>query len=321
MTSPNGFSLPSPSQCQAVVVGGGTMGSGIAAVLVRARSRTVLVERDTSRHAAIADQVRDALALRGLEDNAGLLRIVAGLDEADWSGVHLVIESIPESLPAKQSLFAELVKLAPPRALLTSNSSSFPISAIAEGLDTQERMAGLHFFMPAYVVPLVEIVMAERSDPSLAEALCGHMKRCGMVPVRVNKDVPGFIANRLQHALGREAFALIEEGVASIEDIDAAVRYGFGFRYLAAGPLMQRDHAGLEIHCAAAQTIYPTLSNANQPMPMLAERVARGEYGMKTGSGFYAWTPESAAAERARYGRILRGGLSLIEEDLPPIEP
>jgi len=321
MTRASPLHLPAPSQCQTVVVGGGTMGSGIAAVLARARSRVTLVERDAARHAHLVEQVRASLASRGLEDNACLLRVVTGLDDVDWDDVHVIIESIPESLPAKQALFAELVQRAPGQALLVSNSSSFPISVIAQGLDTQARMAGLHFFMPADVVPLVEVVMAERSDPSLADALCGYMKRCGMVPVRVNKDVPGFLANRLQHALGREAFALLEAGIASIEDIDAAVRYGFGFRYLAAGPLMQRDHAGLEVHCAAAATIYPTLSNAATPAPVLAERVDRGDYGMKTGAGFYPWTPETAAAERARYQRTLDGGLTLIQNELPPIDP
>src|SRR3546814_13639290 len=91
------------------------------------------------------------------------------------------------------------------------------------------------------------------------------MRRCGSVPVLVRKDVPGFLANRLQHALAREAYALIEEGIASPQDIDAAVRFGFGFRYLAAGPVLQRDHGGLDVHCAAARTMYPTLSNADAP--------------------------------------------------------
>jgi len=297
------------------------MGSGIAAVLLRARSGVTLVEHDATRHARIAEQVRDNLRSRDLLDNINLLRIVTGPGDVDWQGVHLVIESIPESLSAKQVLFAELVSCAPSQAVLVSNSSSFPISAIAQGLDTQARMAGLHFFMPADVVPLVEVVMAERTHPSLADALCGYMKRCGMVPVRVNKDVPGFLANRLQHALCREAFALLEAGIASVEDIDAAVRYGFGFRYLASGPLLQRDHAGLEVHCAAATTIYPTLSNADTPPSVLTEPVARGDHGIKTGTGFYPWTPERAKAERARYQRVLNAGLDLIQDELPRVEP
>src|SRR3546814_15629161 len=107
------------------------------------------------------------------------------------------------------------------------------------------------------------------------------MRRCGSVPVLVRKDVPGFLANRLQHALAREAYALIEEGIASPQDIDAAVRFGFGFRYLAAGPVLQRDHGGLDVHCAAARTMYPTLSNADAPAAILADRVAAAKTGIK----------------------------------------
>src|SRR3546814_6494296 len=116
-------------------------------------------------------------------------------------------------------------------------------------------MLGLHFFMPAHIVPLVEVVLGPDTDPTLGDELAEFMRRCGSVPVLVRKDVPGFLANRLQHALAREAYALIEEGIASPQDIDAAVRFGFGFRYLAAGPVLQRDHGGLDVHCAAARTI------------------------------------------------------------------
>src|SRR5690606_38676133 len=147
--------------------------------------------------------------------------------------------------------------------------SSFPISQIAQGLPTQERMMGLHFFMPAHIVPLVEVVLGSATDRVAADALSTFMKRCGSVPILVRKDVPGFIGNRLQHALGREAFSLIQEGIATPEDIDAAVRFGFGFRYLAAGPVMQKEHAGLDVHAAAAATIYPSLSNAAVPPAVL----------------------------------------------------
>src|SRR3546814_4288874 len=112
------------------------------------------------------------------------------------------------------------------------------------------------------------------------------MRRCGMVPVKVLKDLPGFLANRLQHALSREAFDLIDRGIASPEDVDAAVRFGFGFRFLAAGPVLQRDHAGIDVHCAAARTMYPTLSNADAPAAILADRVAAGKTGIKAGEGF-----------------------------------
>ncbi len=113
---------------------------------------------------------------------------------------------------------------------------------------------------------------------------------------------------------------MIDEGVATPEDVDAAVRFGFGFRYLAAGPVMQRDHAGLDVHCAAAATMYPSLSTTDQPSRALRERVAAGRVGMKAGAGFYDWTPEARAAERARYDALLRQGLQLLAAELPPLD-
>lgn len=113
---------------------------------------------------------------------------------------------------------------------------------------------------------------------------------------------------------------MIDEGVATPEDVDAAVRFGFGFRYLAAGPVMQRDHAGLDVHCAAAATMYPSLSNTAEPSRALRERVAAGRVGMKAGAGFYDWTPEARQAERARYDALLRQGLQLLAAELPPID-
>jgi len=147
------------------------------------------------------------------------------------------------------------------------------------------------------------------------------MRAVGKVPVKVRKDLPGFLANRLQHALAREAFALIDAGVSSPEDVDAAVRFGFGFRFLAAGPVLQREHAGLDVHCAAAATIYPSLATNVEPARMLREQVAAGRLGMKTSRGFYDWTPESIAAERARYDKLLRAALELLKPELPLADP
>ena len=166
---------------------------------------------------------------------------------------------LPEKLPLKQAVFAQMASFADAGTLLASNSSSFPINDISRGLQTRDRMLGLHFFMPAHLVPAVEVVRGEATDPAVCETAARLLRSLGKVPVNVKKDVPGFLANRLQHALAREAFALIDEGLASAEDIDAAVRFGFGLRYLAAGPVLQKDIAGIDIHCAAATTMYPHL--------------------------------------------------------------
>ena len=296
------------------------MGADIAVVLARAGCRTTVVETAAARHEALTKHLAQGLDSLGCADRRPLLDIQPSLQGCDWAAVDLVIECIPEKLPAKQALFAELVDLAREDAVLCSNSSSFPISAIAAGLPGARRMLGLHYFMPAHLVPLVEVVLGAQSDPSLGESLCGFVQGCGMVPVLVRKDLPGFLANRLQHALAREAFALIDAGVASPADVDAAVRFGFGFRFLAAGPILQRDHAGLDVHSAAAATMYPDLASNTVPSPSLTSRVEQGKLGMKTGEGFYTWTAQSIAAERKRYDNLLRAGLGLIADELPKVD-
>jgi 3-hydroxybutyryl-CoA dehydrogenase len=312
------------------------MGADVALVLARAGCQTTVVEPGPVRQELLQQHFSRGLANLAAGHRRDHLQVCADLDGVDWPAIDLVIECIPEQLAAKQALFAELVCRARPDALLTSNSSSFPITAIGTGLPGRARMLGLHFFMPAHLVPLVEVVLgagdtgagdagvpgaqAGASDPALGEALCGFMRGCGMVPVLVRKDLPGFLANRLQHALAREAFALIDAGVVTAGDVDAAVRFGFGFRFLAAGPVLQRDHAGIDVHCAAAATIYPSLAVNAEPAGVLREQVAAGRLGMKSGAGFLDWSTEAAAAERLRYDALLQAGLALLAPELPPVD-
>lgn len=296
------------------------MGADVAIVLARGGCRVTVTDPDVGKRTLLMAHVRAGLAPLGLETRTEKVQAVASLQDVPWHDAVLVIECIPEKLAAKQALFAQLIELAPHTAVLTSNSSSFPISAIGQGLTTQERMLGLHFFMPAHLVPLVEVVLGPQTDAAQAERLCSYMRGCGSVPVLVRKDKPGFLANRLQHALAREAFAMIDEGIASAEDVDAAVRFGFGFRYLAAGPVLQRDHAGLDVHCAAAATIYPSLSNTATPASVLQEHVSAGKLGMKAGAGFYDWPADRRLAERKRYERLLQQGLDLMADELPPLD-
>ena len=313
--------LPSqPRGLHAVVIGAGTMGADVAIVLARAGCRVTVTEPQPEKRDALAVHVLAGLTDLGLAARAAGVQSVEDLAAVHWADVRLVIECIPEKLPLKQTLFAELLKWVPDHTVLASNSSSFPISAIAQGLPSAERMVGLHFFMPAHLVPLVEVVLGPHTDGATAQALCGFMRGCGSVPVLVRKDKPGFLANRLQHALAREAFAMIDEGVATAEDVDAAVRFGFGFRFLAAGPVMQRDHAGLDVHTAAAASMYPSLSTTAEPAQVLRDHVAAGRLGMKTGAGFFEWSPAQRQAERHRYDRLLQQGLALLADELPPLD-
>ncbi|WP_114690399.1 3-hydroxyacyl-CoA dehydrogenase family protein [Polynucleobacter necessarius] len=312
--------LFTPAETKVVVVGAGTIGADVAAVCARGGCAVQVVESTTGRRALLSDYFSNTMTELGYEHRIHFLSVAGSLEEVDWSDIDLVIECVPERLDIKGELFAKLEKYAKPEAVLASNSTSFPISEIASGLKTAARMIGLHFFMPAHLVPCVEVVYDEKTSPMVGESLSRLMTACGMVPATVKKDLPGFLANRLQHTLSREAFAMVDAGICTLEDIDKAVRFGFGFRYIAAGPAMQRDHAGLEVHGAGGATIYPTLNNSPTIAECLSERIASGKFGMKTGEGFFTWTAESIKVERERYQDTLRARLKIIQKDLSEIK-
>jgi 3-hydroxybutyryl-CoA dehydrogenase len=220
-----------------------------------------------------------------------------------------------ESLELKRQGFAALDAAAPRDIPITSNSSGFPITKIADGLKGAGRMLGLHFFMPAHLVPCVEVICGERSDMTVAERVMSITGELGKKPVLVRKDIPGFLANRLQAAIMREALHLVEEGYASIEDIDTVSRYSFGFRLAAAGPLLQKDISGLRSVVVSHATMYPSLSNATEPSRILRDLVAAGKSGVQTREGFYKWSDETAAAELARYDRAIQKALAILREE------
>ena len=292
------------------VIGGGTMGTDIAAIFAAGGYAVDIVQRPGKTRESLGRRLAASIAQLGGGSGA-----IAEYDEPSqlpWDRVGLVIESINEDLAAKQQLFAWLGALAPADIPITSNSSSFPISRIAAGLKTARRMLGLHFFMPAHLVPLVEVVLSEATDPVVAESVAALMAKLGRKTVTVKRDIPGFLANRLQHALMREAWSLIDRGIATPEDVDTAVRFGFGFRYVAAGPVMQKEHSGLDVNLAASTTVFPDLCNDPVPAKVLRDKVAAGHHGMKTGRGFYEWSTEAIAAARVRYAAALKKGLEAL---------
>ena len=297
------------------VIGGGTMGADIAASFVAGGWDAHIVNPPDAMGATLEARVRATMAKLGKPYDPARFARSETLAGVPWEKIDLVIEAAPEQLDIKQALFAEMERLAKPDTPLCSNSSALPIGKIGAGLRTRERMVGTHYFMPAHIVPAVEVVCSEHTDTRVADRVSDDLRGVGKVPVRVKLDIPGFLANRMQHALSREALSLVERGIATPEDVDNAVRYGFGFRYIAAGPLLQRDHAGMDIHCAAAATIYPDLCNSAVPSPYMSDRVKAGHIGMKVKHGFYEWTDEEIALERARYEAALAGATRILEAE------
>jgi 3-hydroxybutyryl-CoA dehydrogenase len=305
-----------------VVIGGGTMGSDVAAIFYAAGWNAQIVEPSAAVRAGLPANVAAAAQSIGILGQDGSVHALAALEAIDWSGVGLVIECAPEHLQLKQQIFRQLDTLAPAHVPLTSNSSGIPISQIGDGCRTRARMLGLHFFMPAHWVPAVEVVRSEFSDEAVAQAVSAIMRSVRKKPVQVKRDVPGFLANRIQHAMMREAIALVDEGFASAEDVDLAVRYGFGFRYIAAGPLLQKDLAGVDIHCAAAAGIYPYLHQNTEPSPLMQNLVKNGDFGVKSASrkGFYDWDDASIEREQKRYKIALMKAMQILrdEDDVAP---
>lgn len=304
-----------PSPGHALVLGGGTMGVGIIAMFLGGGWKVDVVSRSIATREGLPAALAKALTAMGKPTDTSRLSTFATLPEAAWDTIEIAVETVTEDLPLKQRLFGEMEALARAQCALASNSSSFPISEIGRGLESQHRMMGLHFFMPAHLIPLVEVVRSIHTDAKLAEGVGAIMSALGKRPVQVKKDVIGFLGNRIQGALMREALWLIEQGVASPEDIDATVRLSFGFRYAAAGPIVQKEHSGWDTTCAVAKIIYPDLCNEKGPPPVLQRNVDQGRIGFKTGHGFFDWTPDSIARERARYERALSKCLEIFREE------
>ena len=298
-----------------VVIGTGTMASGIAAGFIASGTDIVILGRTTEKALACVDDIRsyaDSINPKWSRTNP---QIQSGCFESweDWVGVDLVIETVSEQLDLKKKIFADLDQRIPPHIPIGSNSSGFPISDIAKNLATAHRMFNTHYFMPAHIVPLVEIVVGEHSDLAVAEKLCEFYRTHNKKPVLVKKDIPGFLANRIQHALMREALSLIEEGIATPDDIDTAVRYSFGFRYAAVGPMTQKEISGWEGMTLAAKLIYPSLSNVTKPPSCVTNLVKSGKTGIAKGAGFRTWTADEAAITKQNYEQRLKAAFEVLK--------
>jgi len=302
-----------------LVVGGGIMGAGIATSFAAAGWNVHVMSRSASTREALPASIRTGLskidADAKLADHVG---IHPTLDTVPWQDLALVVESVTEELSLKQQIFPDLARRSGPKTILATNTSSLSIGAIASSVPEADRtrVAGLHYFMPAHLVPLVEIVRSEATADWVVDTLEGWMRDARKAPIRVNKDIAGFIGNRLQAALLREALYLVEQGVTDPQGIDDAVRFGFGFRFLACGPMKQKEFSGWDTNFASGNVIYPTLCNDAKHGEMLHGMIDEGRIGMKTMGGFWPYTPETIAAEKAAYEKKLGQAFEILKAEL-----
>jgi 3-hydroxybutyryl-CoA dehydrogenase len=299
------------------IVGGGIMGGDIAIIFAAGGWDVHVMSPSAKTRDSLPARLAAGLSKLGAAaGHAAGLKTHASLDAVPWQNVDLVIEAATENLDLKKKLFSQLETMARPEIPLASNTSTFPIGEIGGHLKTRSRVAGLHYFMPAHLVPLVEIIRADFTDPAIVDRLEQNQRELGKAPVRVNKDIPGFIGNRLQHAMMREALHLVADGVVSPEGIDTAVRFGFGFRFIACGPMMQKEMSGWDTNFYAGTSLYPSLHNEPAPPQFLKDMVAAGHIGMKTKRGLWQWTDDSVAREKTRIEKALRAAFEILKADV-----
>ncbi len=291
------------------VIGAGLMGHGIALVLARAGHDVAVHDPVPAARAALHARVAESLAAMGVggdEAARALARIsIENTLAGAVANADVVFEAAPEKLELKRAIFAEIEAAAPANAILASNTSVMPITLIMQDLKARHRALGTHWWNPPHLIPLVEVVSTEWTDAASADAMMALLEGAGKTPVRVAKDVPGFIGNRLQHALWREAISLVERGICDAEAVDTVIKASFGRRLAALGPLENADLVGTDLTLDIHENVLADLEHRPGPSPFLRALVAEGRLGMKSGEGFRRWTPEQAAATRARVARHL----------------
>jgi 3-hydroxybutyryl-CoA dehydrogenase len=296
------------------IIGGGLMGHGIAQVLACAGHHVRVTDPSADARAKILSRIGDNLDGLGLDRSAlARIQVFETLEEAA-ADVQFVTEAAPENLELKQYIFARLERAAPPEAILASNTSVIPITDIMRDVARKERALGTHWWNPPYLVPLVEVIRTAATSDATAAATIQLMASIGKQPVEVKKDVAGFVGNRLQHALWREAIALVADGVCDARTVDRVVKASFGRRLAVLGPLENSDLVGTDLTQAIHRTVLPALDRSTAPSPLIDRMVAEGRLGFKSGEGFYAWTVEQQAALRAKVTNHLKAAAQADKE-------
>ncbi|WP_286829580.1 MULTISPECIES: 3-hydroxyacyl-CoA dehydrogenase family protein [Kordiimonas] len=280
------------------IIGGGLMGAGIALVFASAGHKVKVYDVSAEQLEGLHASVLQNLTM--IDGDAKCIKLItpepdfaAAVADADF-----VFEAVVEKLEVKRSIFAKLATYAPKSAILCSNTSVIPITRIAENNPAAERIVGTHWWNPPFLVPLVEVIRAQDSLDEAVEATISLLDSVGKVAVRVDKDVPGFVGNRLQHALWREAISLVENGVCDADTVDLVVKNSFGLRMPVLGPIENADLVGLDLTIDIHDNILASLNRDERASPLLREKVEKGDLGFKTGKGLRDWTPEKIANVR-----------------------
>lgn len=287
-----------PEDIQTVVIAGaGIMGSSIAQILAQKGCTVMLYDieqQSLERSRSLIDINQKGLVSQGkltqLQSDHCRGMIGYTLDKSCFTKADFVIEAILEKMEVKHTFWREISEITPAHAILTSNTSGLSLTEIAKTVKLPGRFVGMHWINPAHLIPLVEVTCAELTDDKTAHTVYHFAKQVGKQPIMVQKDAPGFVLNRIQFAVLREALHIVENGIASAEDVDNVLKFGLGMRYAAIGPFETADLGGLDTFYSIALYLFPELSDAKNVSPLLENLVKQGEYGVKSGKGFYDYS-------------------------------
>lgn len=295
-----------------LVAGGGMMGKNIAYVMASNPNYEIGVYDlyPTDVEAGIRTNTRQLLEKGVLTEEElaarlGRISFTTDIDSELVSRADLVIEAVFEDMQVKRDTFAKLEARCRPDTIFCTNSSVMSPSEISRDLKYRERFVGTHFWNPGHLIPLVEVVKSDASSDEVAQTVMEVLASVGKEPVLCKKDVPGFIANRMQHALWREAISIVEHGIADAATVDKAVRYSFGLRLPQLGPMENADMVGTDLTYNIHDYILKDLEDSHEPSPLLRQLRDEGKLGFKSGEGFQSWTAEETAASNAALNEYL----------------
>ena len=296
------------------------MGADIALAFARVGWRCEVVERDKSRLSRAGKYWAKELKRLSFKRNQKHLRLHATAVTVPWETVDLLIEAVTEDLALKHRLLRAIEPKLRRGACIATNTSGLRIQDVTRVLKHPERSAGMHFMVPAHVMFAVEVTKGPKTSPATLNRFIAWVKELGKVPVVLRRDVPGMLINRIQHAMYREIYHLMDRGIVKAEDVDRAVRFGFGFRYHILGPVVSRDIHGLPVHLATAKNLYPTLHNGRTAPRVLERLVKAGHHGVRSGRGFYKWDRKTVDRRMRKFTEMLESSLRRVKRVGEPAE-
>lgn len=297
------------------VLGAGTMGHGIAEVFAIAGYSVNLYDTSEKMLEVVNDIMRQEMTFMAdyelithdtVEKALQNISLYHDLGEA-VSEVDYVIEATPENMELKQNLFKQLDELCKPACILASNTSSLPLNGMMEKVSDarKERMMVCHWYNPAHLMPIAELSFFGNMSEETYQEVAALYEKAGKQTVRVKKDVPGLVANRIQQGVAREVFSIMEQGIADPEDVEKALKFGPAFRYATTGQLVVADMGGLDIWCTVGDNLLGVMDNRTEANPLLRQKVQEGKLGMKSGEGFFSYPPEEVVELKNKFNKKL----------------